>query len=327
MFIILCSNTCLQPFFISKNTQKFTHPIDNSMKTVYDNTESTKIMLKSNSGGTMLYQKILTGETPYLTFLSSLGQFPEHRHADIELQYCVCGTLEIMIDKKIYQMHAGEIALVSPMSSHAIPKDSAKDCSVLTVIVGASFLKQHFSFFSNSVLPCPILDLQKDGKHERELFTRFEELVEMYRSDPFPNELLVTGILYQICAYLQGLLLEQNALQNQENKQMRKVGNIEKALELIYYCYAEPLRVEDAAEVTGYGKSNFCKIFKSTFGSSFHQALNQQRIQSACILLRETNMSVAEIAQEVGLPEAKSFCRVFKGVMQTTPGQYRKRQK
>ncbi|MBQ8409860.1 MAG: AraC family transcriptional regulator [Clostridia bacterium] len=272
----------------------------------------------------MLYQKILSGEAPYFAVLGPLGKFPEHRHADIELHYCVRGTLEIMIDKKIFQMHAGEIALICPMSSHAIPNDCMQERSVVTVMVGASFLKRHFAFFSNITPSSPIIDLCINGENEKKLRGLFEELAELYRSAHNPNDLLVTGILYQICAYLQGLLLEQDTLQNKKSRQLSKVENIEKALELIYYRYAEPIRIEDAAAATGYGKSNFCKIFKSTFGSSFHQALNQQRIQSSCILLKETNMSVSEIAQEVGLPECKSFCRIFKKIMHCTPGQYRK---
>lgn len=272
----------------------------------------------------MLYQKILSGENPYFVALGALGSFPEHRHADIELHYCIRGAVKIMIDKKIHQMHAGEIALISPMFSHAIPDDCTGDRSVITVMVGASFLKRHFAFFSNITPPFPIINVSTNDKNEQKIRALFEELAALHRPEHSPNDLLVTGILYQICAYLQGLLLEQNALQSQKSRQLSKVENIEKALELIYYRYTEPIRIEDAAAATGYGKSNFCKVFKATFGSSFHQALNQQRIQSACILLKETNMSVSEIAQEVGLPECKSFCRIFKKFMGATPGQYRK---
>jgi AraC-like DNA-binding protein len=272
----------------------------------------------------MLYQKILSEEAPYFVSIGAFESFPEHRHADIELHYCIRGAVKIMIDKSIHQMHAGEIALISPMSSHAIPDDYAEERAVITVMVGAAFLKRHFAFFSNVTPPSPIIDISTDSKNEQRIRALLEELAALHRAESTPNDLLITGILYQICAYLQELLSEQDALQNPTNRQMSKVENIEKALELIYYRYAEPIRIEDAAAVTGYGKSNFCKIFKATFGSSFHQALNQQRIQSSCILLEETNMSVAEIAQEVGLPECKSFCRIFKKAMGTTPGQYRK---
>jgi len=272
----------------------------------------------------MLYQKILSGESPYFAVFGTLEKFPEHRHADIELNYCLHGNIEIMIDKQIYQMREGELALICPMSSHAIPSDCAEDCQIITIMVGASFLKRHFSFFSSITPSSPVIDIGNSGESQQKLCSLFEELADIYRSDSNSDDLLITGILYQICAYLKRLLEDQNASENQKSRQMSKVEKIEKALEMIYYRYAEPIRIEDAAAVTGYGKSNFCKIFKSTFGSSFHQALNQQRIQSSYILLKETNMSVSEIAQEVGIPECKSFCRIFKKITQCTPMQYRK---
>ena len=93
---------------------------------------------------------------------------------------------------------------------------------------------------------------------------------------------------------------------------MLKVANIKKALEMIYYDHSKPLTVDDAAEATGYGKSNFCKIFKMITGDTFHNVLNSQRVESACGLLSETNMSISEIAATVGFGETKSFCRIFR---------------
>ena len=55
--------------------------------------------------------------------------------------------------------------------------------------------------------------------------------------------------------------------------------------------------------------------------------LNRQRIKSSYGLLSETTMSIAEIAQEVGFGEAKTFCRVFKNIAGITPGEYRKNKK
>ena len=100
--------------------------------------------------------------------------------------------------------------------------------------------------------------------------------------------------------------------------------NIDKALDLIYYNYKEPLTVEYAARITGYSKSNFCKTFKKIVGESFHTTLNRQRIRCSLDLLSATDLSVAEISSEVGFSEAKAFCRVFRAIYGTTPGKYKR---
>ena len=85
--------------------------------------------------------------------------------------------------------------------------------------------------------------------------------------------------------------------------------------------------MEEVAAATGYGKSNFCKIFKEVTGETFHSVLNKKRIQSACDLLSETNMQISEIAAQVGFMETKTFCRVFKSSMGISPGAYRQHKK
>ena len=50
----------------------------------------------------MIYQKIFTDEKPYQISLARQTGFPEHRHADIEINFCYEGELDVIIDKKRY---------------------------------------------------------------------------------------------------------------------------------------------------------------------------------------------------------------------------------
>jgi YesN/AraC family two-component response regulator len=78
------------------------------------------------------------------------------------------------------------------------------------------------------------------------------------------------------------------------------------------------------AERNGYSKSNFCRVFKRITGNTFHDILNQRRVEVAGFLLVQTNLDLEEIAQQVGFLDAKCFCRVFKKYTGKTPGTYRK---
>ena len=48
----------------------------------------------------MLYQKIFTYEKPYSIGVGQFGEFPEHRHADFECNFCLDGEFDIVIDRK-----------------------------------------------------------------------------------------------------------------------------------------------------------------------------------------------------------------------------------
>ena len=106
------------------------------------------------------------------------------------------------------------------------------------------------------------------------------------------------------------------------SKNAVNIKNIEKALDLIFHRYSEKISVDLAAEITGYGKSNFCKIFKNTTGFSFHQYLNRYRIERSKFFLKHSDMPVFEIAETVGFSDSKTYCRVFKEITGFTPTQF-----
>ena len=57
---------------------------------------------------------------------------------------------------------------------------------------------------------------------------------------------------------------------------------------------------------------------------SFSDYLNRLRIEKACRLLEESDLSIAQVSSEVGYSEHSYFCRVFKKVMGKTPSLWRR---
>ena len=269
----------------------------------------------------MLYQKILTDEMPYQVRVGSLRRFEEHRHVEIEFHYCIRGDLELTVDKKNCLIREGELLVIGPMVAHAVPADGDADQQVLTAIVGPSLLRRHFARFST--LRTSVCDLTASSDIHGMLLASLQACAELCRRPMPGGELMLTGELYRICACLLGELAQTEGQEEREERDLRRVANVERALDLIHYDYARPLTVEEAAAATGYGKSNFCKIFKDVVGESFHRVLNRRRVSNACLLLGESDLPVSAVAQEVGFAECKTFCRVFKEEMGTTPGAYR----
>ena len=66
-------------------------------------------------------------------------------------------------------------------------------------------------------------------------------------------------------------------------------------------------------------------VFKSVYGTSIAAHMKQHRMAQAARLLRETNLSVAEIAGRVGYDSQSKFAAAFKGVYQVLPKEYRKK--
>lgn len=268
----------------------------------------------------MLYQNILSESAPYRLFVTGMGAFPAHRHADIEFGYCLCGEYTLLIDRCPYTVREGDLVLIGPMVPHEIQGARTPDCRVLTGILGPALLHEDFSLVSGSA-PCPV--------YRKEVLSARPALVDALQeaaglvTDPAPTaRLLRLSTLYRIAAYLAEALPRAT---DEGRQDLRRVAGVEAALELIYYGYNTQITVAEAAAASGYGKSNFCKIFRSVTGESFHRALNRRRVRVACDLLLETDLPIAAVGAEVGLHEPKTFCRVFRELEGISPGEYRKK--
>jgi transcriptional regulator GlxA family with amidase domain len=68
----------------------------------------------------------------------------------------------------------------------------------------------------------------------------------------------------------------------------------------------------------------FCRAFKQRFGKTFTSYLNNIRIKKASELLKNSNLSVTEIAFFVGYGSVSQFERIFKKVYALSPKDYQR---
>ena len=89
--------------------------------------------------------------------------------------------------------------------------------------------------------------------------------------------------------------------------------------------YSDPgLTLESIASLLYISKSYLCRIFRRVTGESFADYLRRVRLEQACRLLRETEMTAEQIVYACGLRDIPTFYRVFKARMGMTPNAYRR---
>ena len=95
------------------------------------------------------------------------------------------------------------------------------------------------------------------------------------------------------------------------------------ALRFMYDYLSSPLTIEDIAAETGCSKRTIERAFTKHLGRSVNAELRRKRIEQTCILLRTTDMTVAQIANNVGLATPEYLHRLFKEMLGITPREYR----
>jgi PAS domain S-box-containing protein len=100
-------------------------------------------------------------------------------------------------------------------------------------------------------------------------------------------------------------------------------ADLAKALHRLETGYAEPLTPSELAGVAGLPVARFARLVKRIFGITPIQLITKTRIAAASRMLRETDHSVARIAQECGYYDHSAFTRSFRAVTSVTPTQFR----
>jgi AraC family transcriptional regulator len=83
------------------------------------------------------------------------------------------------------------------------------------------------------------------------------------------------------------------------------------------------LSLEMLAQRVGFSPYHFARLFRQTTGESPHQFVLRKRLEVAARLLKETDLPLALVASEVGIPNQSHFTQAFKRRLGMTPLVYR----
>lgn len=133
----------------------------------------------------------------------------------------------------------------------------------------------------------------------------------------YANEIRRVGYLYEI---LSTLIEAQNAQSEQYDYSSETY--VDYALQYIKSNYRD-IKVNDIANYIGINRSYLTAIFKKKLDVSPQKYLVSYRLQKAAKLLKSTDMSITEIASEVGYVDSISFSKMFKQEYNMSPKTFR----
>jgi YesN/AraC family two-component response regulator len=88
---------------------------------------------------------------------------------------------------------------------------------------------------------------------------------------------------------------------------------------------AEPIGLSEVAKAVGYSPSYLTALVRESTGQPVMQWVTSLRIAEGGRLLRETDWPIAQVADAVGIPDAKYFSRLFKRANGEPPQAWRTR--
>ena len=112
------------------------------------------------------------------------------------------------------------------------------------------------------------------------------------------------------------------------NRKERQTGSaadlyLEAAVNYINNNLYNAITVKELTEIIGISQPYLFKIFTEKFGKSPKQYINHRKLEYAGKLLKETDLTITQIAASVGFGDVLAFSKFFSGHVGVSPRKYR----
>ena len=84
------------------------------------------------------------------------------------------------------------------------------------------------------------------------------------------------------------------------------------------------ISLDQLADIAGYSKFHFSRIFRQYNSMSYTQYINARRTKAAEQLLSDPKISITEAAMQSGFKSITTFNRIFREIKHCTPSDFRK---
>ncbi|MBR2043136.1 MAG: helix-turn-helix transcriptional regulator [Clostridia bacterium] len=266
----------------------------------------------------MFFQPIVLDKSGFQVKTLRDAKFPMHWHSDIEILYCREGVFYVENEENKYKIEGGDIMLISSCEPHCLSSSAPVNGNIISL--GFLFFGDEFNEIRNMHFDDPVLKNNKDVIRE---MSKINTLAAKKKT--LASHMELRGRIYHLVSILLESLSATENVTKRQQERLFAVSKIQKALDFVAMHYSENITVEQAAAISGYEKSSFCRSFKNATNATFHNYLNAYRVKKARILLTESDDSISVISYRVGFTQHKNFCRLFKEINGISPSDYRKK--
>ena len=253
-----------------------------------------------------------------------------HNHDYVEIIYIASGNCVHFLEDTSFEMKTGDVCVLAPNALHALGCTNDESC-VLNIMVNRHFFDHRF------------LNILRGGK----LLSNYLEGI-LYERSVSPYILFPTGTDPWLHTLGQHLLTESNGTLHaydysillltsefllhlvREYEMLAVVPNMQShsqndlIVAVLGYLSVNYSRttLTETADFFGYSTAYLSRMIRDNTGKTFNQIITELQMERAALLLKDGQMNLTEIAQEVGCFDSSHFNKKFKSFYGVSPKQY-----
>lgn len=216
----------------------------------------------------------------------------------------------------LLSLHAGQMFIIKPKETVVYYADSENPWSYCWMAFDGTFA-DHYAEIAGFGAGIYHQDCHVDAE-------RFFHLVEKMIQN---MKLTMSSVLQRTAILYEYLALAAESFQKSGHASACPSGflpdmYVDYAVDLIRKNYPH-ITIAALAHYVGINRSYLSDIFKKKLGVSPQQYLLQYRLDTACQLLRTTELPIQDIAKRIGYDNQLTFSKMFKKKYEVSPKQYR----
>jgi len=239
-----------------------------------------------------------------------------HAHDVYELYYLFTGERTFFIRDRSYRIERGSFVFVEKEELHKTI-DTEVPNHERVVIYFTSELIAGFPLRGHS----GVIHLAPQDQYKGEELVR--DIIAEAKDNAAGRDAMLEALLKQLVLLLFRAQQDQPALE-EETSSVQKV--ISEIAAYVGEHYGDSLRLNEVANQFFISPYYLSRKFKECTGFGFSEYVQLVRIREAQRLLRETELKMIGIAEQVGIESVANFYKLFKATNGCSPLQYRKRQ-
>ena len=250
-----------------------------------------------------------------------------HSHNFVEIAYVAEGTGIHIVNRIEHRTSKGDIVLINYDIPHEFISEGEPLLIYNCIFTPAYFndalgesrnffdITDHFlltNLYTN--LPTDYIFATASGTESTHILNIYERMLQEFNAKQIGYRDIMRGYVIELLVIICRLKLSVDS------------GKTQKMLEILEHInvhYKENIQAEELASLSGFSPSHFRRMFKSLTGKTISLYVQTLRIQEACNLLKNKELSVEQIAQDVGYSDMKHFYAVFKRITGKLPKAFR----
>ena len=251
--------------------------------------------------------------------VDSLNEFSRVFHEDIEIKCFYKGSSTLCVGTENITVQAGDVVFINPYEFHCTVENGAEPGEYFLLMIGLDFFES-----------IPFCDLRYLFIQER---TRIQNLIRgnkrisrlvidavlelAGKKDRYEN--VLKGIILELTSLLLRDFRDTRPLDYPTGKRIRNYQTVYPAIRLIRQDCTCEHSIDELARACGVSKYHFCRIFKDCMTVSAVEYRNEYRLQTADVMLKTTDSTIAEISVLCGFDDPAYFSRCYKNKYGISP--------